>query len=673
MNYYEFDAQPTLGINTNGVNMVYELLNSNDRAWLTQGTDSVHRWACAGANGYFAAVAKSIQGEEDKKYLEDHAKALDVICNAVSEFVNKEYDVIIPKTITKQKTVYVDVPYEVKVGLFKKETRYRKEQRNETYYENETNIYKGWLIERLYRQEGYGSSAEVLFFDYCLGANGKTYLVVSKKDDTSNNPVILECVCYSPAFLNNHFCNIYSAAIGGVIGVLDAIPLNENDPQRKIHLTLDDEYYYNFPVQINDGHDYPFGFLDGVIARLINLLDENGKIECCKKYEAMKKFIFPEDASISQANIDSTQKSTSLQQEPLTTDASLDQPKYIDFDSLVVLAAKVASREPYTKDKDSFLAEPSSAFLEMFLTNRVIAADELAKRYPNFDKLAKAIINNHNNGLSGQMLFDERELATNISNSYEKDEEGDADTFLLLTAYHCFLNQRTTDERTILIRNMMVDRVIERPYIYAEWKDLLIITVLWYSDKNGFQEAVLKKFQAIKDTPEYNEGIRKYNFNSFIGAGYKVIIDNRDNPDNEFLRTILVYRRKIAENIQSHYPEFNKVIQAMDVTDNALMNSGDFSGSFINESNVICDYISEGSDILDNQDYLILGAAIMSFMGRFNKPEENDGRLFITRIESIGEEIYTLPRISLFCAALWYADYNNYKQLLTEYINDPKN
>ena len=48
MNYLDFNAQPALGVDSNGVNMVMSLFDSNDKAWLTQSTSSVFRWACAG-------------------------------------------------------------------------------------------------------------------------------------------------------------------------------------------------------------------------------------------------------------------------------------------------------------------------------------------------------------------------------------------------------------------------------------------------------------------------------------------------------------------------------------------------------------------------------------------------------------------------------------------------
>ena len=330
MKVLDFNPQPALGVNTNGVNMVMNLLDSNDRSWLTQSTVSVHRTACACGHGFFNAIVEQFEGE-NKKYIDDQKNALSFICNAVSEFVNKDFDVCYTRCVTKEKTITVDVPKVRKVGFFKTENYIEHETRIEKYTEEERCVYKGWIIERLFRQEGNGSSKETLFFDYCLGANGKLYMVVSHNEDKSAPIEVFECVCYSPAFLRNTFCNVYSSAISGVIGVLDAIPTDCNDSRRNIHIVLDDDYYYNYPIQIDDGHDYPYGFLDGVIIRLINLLDEKGKNECCKKYEKMRRYIFPTEANSSQVQDVDSQFTDNQKSNFISSDDSQNQIIYFVF------------------------------------------------------------------------------------------------------------------------------------------------------------------------------------------------------------------------------------------------------------------------------------------------------------------------------------------------------
>jgi len=294
MNYIEFNPQKTLGANTNGVNLVYELLSKNDQSWLTQSNSSVCRWGCPGGNGYFAAVAAHVS-EDDKRYLNDHEQALRKICAVIAEFVKKDYDVTFFRTVEREKTITVDVPKVRKVGFFKKEEYIDHETRTEKYSEQETVTYKGWEIERLVRKEdyGYGNPPDTLYISYCLGADGKLYIVASENNDNAD-PVVLECIFFSPAFLSNRFTNIYSAAISGVIGALDAIPMDQNDPLRNVHIKIDSDYYYNFPLQIDDGHSYSYGFLDGVIKRLVCLLDESSKKECYKKYDWMGKYLYPE-------------------------------------------------------------------------------------------------------------------------------------------------------------------------------------------------------------------------------------------------------------------------------------------------------------------------------------------------------------------------------------------
>lgn len=67
--------------------------------------------------------------------------------------------------------------------------------------------------------------------------------------------------------------------------------MEKDAPLRNNHVRLDTDYYYNFPIQLNDEKDYPYEFLWGVISRLIRLLSEDEKTECCKKYEWMRSLV----------------------------------------------------------------------------------------------------------------------------------------------------------------------------------------------------------------------------------------------------------------------------------------------------------------------------------------------------------------------------------------------
>ena len=74
MNYLEFKPQTVWGEYSNGVDLVYRLLNDRDQSWMTQSNSSVCRWACPGGNGYFAA-AKAHLSDDDKKFLSDREQA----------------------------------------------------------------------------------------------------------------------------------------------------------------------------------------------------------------------------------------------------------------------------------------------------------------------------------------------------------------------------------------------------------------------------------------------------------------------------------------------------------------------------------------------------------------------------------------------------------------------
>ena len=293
MNIIEFDPKPVMGTSSNGVRMLFEIMSNQDSAWLIQSNSAMHGWGCPSGNGLFAALlqAKKNSGDEqDRQMLQGSEQMLKQVCAAVSEFVNKEYDLVFTQMVQKQKKVEVKVPKVRKVGLFKKEEYFVSEYRTETYNAAEDVCFKGWRLERLFRQEGSGSGAETLLMDYCLGADGKLYCIISKKE---GNPgfYAMECITYSPLFLSSSFCNVYTAALSGVCGVMDAIPVDPDDPSRKVHITLDDEYYYNFPVQIDDHSQYPYNYLDGVLARLSSLLDEDGVKRCLEKYEWMKEYL----------------------------------------------------------------------------------------------------------------------------------------------------------------------------------------------------------------------------------------------------------------------------------------------------------------------------------------------------------------------------------------------
>ena len=202
-------------------------------------------------------------------------------------YISRPYDVQYSYQVEKERVITEEIPKERKVGLFKKETYMEKVSRTQKYTATETFAYKGWLVERFYRTEGNGSSADTVYFDYCLGADGNMYMITYLKENPAKQQVYA-CSYFSQGLLNEQYCNVYNAVLGGALGALDAVTENANDQSRSVHLYLDDDYYYNFPVQIEDDQ-YSFNFFTGTYYRVIMLLSGEEMQKCFADHEWIKK------------------------------------------------------------------------------------------------------------------------------------------------------------------------------------------------------------------------------------------------------------------------------------------------------------------------------------------------------------------------------------------------
>ena len=638
--YADFQPEPVMGRDTNGFHMVYEIMNTKDDSWLTQMTDAVLGWACQSGNGYYSVLVGALQGE-NKDFLDSHRKTLDRICSAVSEFVTKGFD---------------------------------------AYYESEKTIYKGWIIERLFRQEGNDSSAETLLFDYCLGTNGKLYFVVTKKNSTKK-PLVMECICYSPAFIRDPFCNVYSTTISGVVGSLDAIPMDRNDSRRNVHLHLDDDYYYDFPIQIDDGHSYPYGFLDGVVLRICALLDDDGKRKCCSKYDWMREYLYPGDAAdIIEKPLPEEDETSQIEMpkenhaaadgETVADEAAplklaendlpvKDETAGLDFDKYVLIGAQVASKKPFANSGDDFLSNPDECFFSMFLTNRLIAANGLLQRYPKYEDLVSIIIELQKDSLTDK-LSAERDEAVKLTNEYGNSGEMEDGRYILTTAYVVFLSRMS--EMGTVLREILLNRMSKLCIVRTEWEEQLAAATLWFADKDGYRDAVVRKYNEIKDTPEYNVSKPKTSFEDYVQCGAKLTADQPDRIDARFTELILIHRTELAKELASKNAAFSRLSDMMNETNRAIEQQEDYVELFKAEFDQIWTYLDTDQSLLDDLDYLVLAASLTAFMERFNEPENNDAIAVIKRIESNKNELYGISSIALYCSALWYANYNDYQQ-----------
>ena len=523
------------------------------------------------------------------------------------------------------------------------------------------------------------------------------------KKDNNVKPLIMECICYSPAFIKDPFCNVYSTAISGVIGALDAVPIDRNDSRRKVHIHLDDDYYYDFPIQIDDGHDYPYGFLDGAVSRICSLLDDDRKKECCDKYDWMRQFLFPgseaDDSKVfEKGNYNQTTQTNSkipsnemLCVVPTTSHENTEnddatppnetkgaenetEPKNdatgLDFDKYVLYGAQVASKKPFAKNTDDFASNPDNCFLSMFLTNRFLAADDLLKQYPEYQELMSIIIDNQKE-FTTEKLLSERDAVIKLSNQINGDGEMKDGRYILTVAYAVLFSHTDKSKMTTILREYLLNRMLISCTIQEEWEKKLVAAILWFADKDGYKERVLKTYNAIKDSPEYNT-IEKTPFETYVQCGVKFAASYSEDIDSRFFGLILSFRLEKAEQLASADSSFVKLTDMINATNHAIEQNEDYIDLFKSEYDQLCLHLENDNALLDNTDYLILLAAETAYMERFEAPEDNDARAIIKRIEDCKEELFGIQTLALYCSALWFSNYDDYQQKVQDAIERHK-
>ena len=292
MNYVDFNPEEGRWDEDNAINR--DML-------LNQSTSEICCYSFfAMGNGFFKRVINSL-AEKDKNYLDERKQVLDVICKNVVQCITKEFDLKYIVNVAKQRqstrVVTVEVTKVRKKGLFGKETYIDHEQKSEpymeTYYESEEVVYKGWLLDRLVMIQ---NDVDPIVFDYCLGADGKLYVLYSLDDRGSIKCIIP--VVYSPIFLTDKHLNIYTSVFSGVVGALDAIPIDTKSELRNLKFSDQyNNYFCNFPIEIApnaDGSNMPYPFLGGVLTRIARLLDVNGMNKLKNLNPPVYKILFGE-------------------------------------------------------------------------------------------------------------------------------------------------------------------------------------------------------------------------------------------------------------------------------------------------------------------------------------------------------------------------------------------
>ena len=230
MNYIEFNPHAPLPSDSKGTDMGCDaIMNKDQRLLESNNLGTRFTWPLL-FNGVMAALEHySQQGSSSPEKPNIHAEIgefVQWVAAAAAEFIGKDYDLVYKEIVKKQRTVMVDVTKTRKVGLFKKETYVEQEARTEEYDAVEEIAFKGWLLERLIRE---APSENPLFIDYCLSADGKLYTVISEGGTLLPNEHVFKCVMVPidlfSHVMTNTFANVYALALGGSIGVLDAVPL----------------------------------------------------------------------------------------------------------------------------------------------------------------------------------------------------------------------------------------------------------------------------------------------------------------------------------------------------------------------------------------------------------------------------------------------------------------
>ena len=248
-----------------GPSVWLEWLGDNEMSWATQCNTAL--WDII--NSGFRAVKPSLDedGEVFRK-MRDIYKSVLKLSHRVAENCNKPFNVSIIGKVSNIRTVYVDVPYEVKVGLFKKETRYRKEPKTETFFENKQIFFNGWLLEHFERVE---EDNDKMCWDYCVGSDGQLYVITSMYDNSNGTMQykVNEMLANFESYFRIANQNAFVSVSHGWMGALDTVAIKPYTERKYSTYLGDERYVFDFPLQLNSRNDYWFPAEgDGIKTRL---------------------------------------------------------------------------------------------------------------------------------------------------------------------------------------------------------------------------------------------------------------------------------------------------------------------------------------------------------------------------------------------------------------------
>ena len=197
--------------------------------------------------------------------------------------ITQDFDMIVTYKEQVKKESYIEIPREVKKGLFRKEIIYDKQKEVKISYESVRVKFNGWKLAHFEKQYIWnaGTLGYIIYtnWDYCLGDDGELYHITTsytKYNETSSGSTDYTCsvrkvIPYDNRLLKNQNHHLFIAVSHGLICAMDEMPLNSSGEYRLNNGRA--QYKFNFPIFPSNNNTYTSFVLgdDGITARINNL------------------------------------------------------------------------------------------------------------------------------------------------------------------------------------------------------------------------------------------------------------------------------------------------------------------------------------------------------------------------------------------------------------------
>lgn len=223
-----------------------------------------------------------------EEYDQEHEDSLGTVYSRVFEAarekastITQPFDMAVTYEEQVKKESYIEIPREIKKGLFRKETIYEKKKQVDTSYKPITVKFNGWKLAHFEKQYIWnaGTFGYVTYTngDYCLGDDGELYHVTTsytRYNETSTGSAEYTCsvrkvIPFDNRLLRNQSQRLFVAVAHGLICAMDEVPIGGS--KGGCHDNGQARYVFNF-LPNPGGQDYVFQHMgEGAIARINNL------------------------------------------------------------------------------------------------------------------------------------------------------------------------------------------------------------------------------------------------------------------------------------------------------------------------------------------------------------------------------------------------------------------